>query len=78
MGMRVVSLTEEVFAINSELHVFGKARVVGGKILDKLLIVDRKHKIRDKLASTMQWIFGKVSNAANQVKNDMQAQTEIE
>lgn len=72
MGMKVVSLVEELLDINSELQLLGKLQVVNGKIFDKLLILDRKHKIKDKVTSILQWIFQNASRAANQVKADIE------
>jgi hypothetical protein len=72
MGMKVVSLVEELLDINSELQLLGKLQVVNGKIFDKLLILDRKHKIKDKVTSILQWMFQNASRAANQVKADIE------
>ncbi len=72
MGMKVVSLVEELLDINSELQLLSKLQVVNGKIFDKLLILDRKHKIKDKVTSILQWIFQNASRAANQVKADIE------
>ena len=72
MGMKVVSLVEELLDINSELQLLGKLQVVNGKIFDKLLILDRKHKIKDKVTSILQWIFQNASRAAKQVRADME------
>jgi hypothetical protein len=72
MGMKVVSLVEELLDINSELQLLSKLQVVNGKILDKILILDRKHKIKDKLTNILQWIFQNASKAAKQVRADME------
>jgi hypothetical protein len=70
MGMRVVSLFEEVLSINDDLKIMSKVGVVAGKILDKVLVLDRKHKIKDKLIRGFSWAYDQVSRTAEQVQTD--------
>lgn len=72
MGMRIVGLVQLVLAINSELRILGKAATVGGLIFDKMMIMDRKHRIKDKIVAVCKWGYDKVSRTAEQVKEDMQ------
>ena len=72
MGMRVVGLLQLVISINSELRILRKAATVGGLIFDKFMIMDRKHRIKDKIVSICKWGFDKVSRTAEQVKEEMQ------
>ena len=74
----MVSLTAELVEINSELEILSKLQTVCGKIFDKLLILDRKHRIKDKLVTTLQWIYSKASSAAQQVQTDMQEREEAQ
>jgi hypothetical protein len=78
MGMRVVSLGQEVLGINQELELLSKVGVVSGRVLDKLLILDRKHRIKDRLVVGFSWIYDKVSRTASRVQNDMQGTGEDE
>jgi hypothetical protein len=78
MGMRVVSLGQEVLGINQELELLSKVGVVSGKVLDKLLILDRKHRIKDRLVVGFTWCYDKISRTASRVQNDMQAKGEDE
>jgi hypothetical protein len=78
MGMRVVSLGQEVLGINQELELLSKVGAVTGKVLDKLLILDRKHRIKDRLVTGFSWCYDKISRTASQVQNDMQAKGEDE
>jgi hypothetical protein len=71
MGMRVVALAGEAIDINAELKIARKVSVVAGKLLDKALILDRKHRIKDKLVSGASWVYDKVSSTVNNVQNDM-------
>jgi hypothetical protein len=73
MGMRVVALGQEVLGINQELQLLRKLGVVSGKVLDKILIMDRKHRLKDRLVAGFTWAYDKVSRTASQVQNDMQA-----
>lgn len=71
MGMRVVSLFEEVLSINSDLKMMSKVGIVSGKILDKVLVLDRKHRIKDRLIAAFSWAYEQVSRTAQQVQTDI-------
>jgi len=71
MGMRVVGLGQEVIDINAELGVLRKSAVVGGKIFDKCMILDRKHRIKDRLISGFHWAYDQVTRTASQVQSDI-------
>jgi len=72
MGMRVVGLVQLIMAIQSELRILGKSATVAGLIFDKVMIMDRKHRIKDKIVAIGKWGYDKVSRTAEQVKEDMQ------
>ena len=72
MGMRVVGLFQVILTINSELRILSKTATVGGLIFDKIMIMDRKHKIKDKIVSICKWGYDKVSRTASQIQEDMQ------
>jgi hypothetical protein len=78
MGMRVVSLGQEVLGINQELELLSKLGVVTGKVFDKCMILDRKHRIKDRLVTGFSWCYDKISRTASQVQNDMQAKGDYE
>ena len=71
MGMRVAGLVKVVLGINTELRILGKAATVSGLIFDKIMIMDRKHRIKDKIVAIFQWGYDKVANTAEQVKEEM-------
>lgn len=71
MGMRVVGLVKVVLDIQSDLRILGKAATVGGLIFDKVMIMDRKHRIKDRIVAISKWGYEKVSRTADQVKEDM-------
>jgi hypothetical protein len=64
MGMRVVATGQELWNINVELELMHKVGVVSGKILDKLLILDRKHRIKDRILRGASFLYDQVSKAA--------------
>jgi hypothetical protein len=72
MGMRLVGLVRVALDINSELRILGKAATVGGLLFDKVMIMDRKHRIKDKIVAICKWGYDKVSRTAEQVKEEMQ------
>lgn len=67
MGMRLVAVIEELLDINAELKVVQKAGVVAGKILDKILILDRKHSIKDRIASALTFMYEQVASATGRM-----------
>ena len=73
MGMRVVSLTGECFDITSKLNIGRKSGIVGGKVLDKLLILDKKHRIKDRMTNSFSWIYQKALKTKSQVENDIRS-----
>ena len=66
MGMRVVAVAQETWHLQSELQLLSKAGVVAGKIADKLLILDRKHRIKDRVVSGVSFLYGQIVKATQQ------------
>ncbi|KAL7480908.1 hypothetical protein ACHAW6_006573 [Cyclotella cf. meneghiniana] len=71
MGMRVVGMIQLVLRINSELRILSKAGTVGGLIFDKIMIMDRKHRIKDKIIAVCKWMYDKISNTAAEMQADL-------
>ena len=65
MGARVVALLQEMLDINAELQVLSKLGVVSSKVLDKILILDRKHGLRDRIVGGFNFVYTQVTNAMN-------------
>lgn len=74
MGTRVVAFLSQLFRINVELDIAIKAGRFGGRILDRILILDRKHRIKDRLGQLGRWTYDRVSKTVSQVQSDMQEQ----
>ena len=66
MGMRVVAVAREAWVLQSELHLLSKVGTVAGKIADKLLILDRKHRIKDRVISGASFLYEQVMRATAQ------------
>ena len=71
MGARVVAVGSVVVDMNQELKLLSKTMVVAGKVLDKILILDRKHKIKDRIVTGATFLYEQLARAAKQVQNDM-------
>jgi hypothetical protein len=71
MGMKVVALIGEAIVINSELRVARKVARVGGKIFDKMMILDSKHRIKDRIVKGASWAYERASNTAARVQEDV-------
>ena len=69
MGMRVVALAREFMTIaNTDLHLPNKSAVVASAVLDKLLILDRQHSIRQRVGSGISALI----DAVSRIQRDMQ------
>jgi hypothetical protein len=51
LGMRVVAILQELWEIQADLKMIPKAAVVASQVLDKAMIFDRKHKVKDRFLS---------------------------
>jgi len=71
MGMRIVAMANEALGINSELKCARKVARVGGKIFDKMMILDRKHSIKDKVVRSATFVYDKASSTAGRVQDDV-------
>lgn len=69
MGMKVVAIFEEMMFAQSELRIVSKSMVVANRILDKLLILDRKHRIKDRVVSGIKWGYDKVTSTISEAQN---------
>ena len=71
MGMRVVALCEEMLRINTDLEILSKGGVVSGKIFNKIMFLDSKHRIKDRIVAGASFAAGQIANQMNRVQNDM-------
>lgn len=65
MGMRVVSMIQELWEIQDDLKIIPKTAVVSGQVLDRLLIFDRKHKVKDRFLSLVTKGYDQAMSAAS-------------
>jgi len=72
MGMRIVAFVGEIIEVNDELSIVSKVGTVVGKILDKMLILDRKHKVRERLTKIFTQIYNILSRTVSKVQEDIQ------
>ena len=68
LGLRAAALAGEAWNIQDELAIGPKAGKVASRLLDKLLILDRKHRLKDKIVGVSGWAFEQVSRAVSQVQ----------
>eukprot|EP00934_Nitzschia_sp_Nitz4_P008215 Nitzschia sp. Nitz4//scaffold208_size52459//14211//15336//NITZ4_006808-RA/size52459-augustus-gene-0.2-mRNA-1//1//CDS//3329541645//8205//frame0 len=57
MGMRVVAWVQAWIQIQRQLDILPKTMVVFSRILDRLLILDRQHRLRDRLMGWLQSLY---------------------
>jgi len=72
MAMKLISLLSELMYLNDELGVLKKSGVVLNIILDKLLILDRKHSIRDRVTKALRLLYGQIMGIVNKVRADVE------
>lgn len=73
-GMRVVSLALEVKDINEELGLIPKIMTMSGKIFDKLMIMDRKHRIKDRIVEIFMLFYQFVARIVQEAQGTRQEQ----
>ena len=76
MGMRVVSLGQEMVEMNRELGLLVKLGRVSARILDKLMVLDRKHNVRDRVVSAVSFLYDQISATASRMQTDIRQQQE--
>jgi len=64
VGARVVALLRESAAINRELRVLPACGAVAEVVWDRLLFLDRQHRIRDKVTGAVGWMYQQAMSAA--------------
>lgn len=66
MGMRVVALLQELWSIQTDLRIIPKTAVVTSQVIDKMMIFDRKHRVKDRfLAIVAQAYESSQANRGN-------------
>ena len=65
LGMRVVALLTELWEIQAQLKLIPKAAVVSGQIIDRAMILDRKHRVKDRFLSLVTTSYNKVMDMTN-------------
>jgi hypothetical protein len=66
-GMRVVSAVGELWEIQADLAIIPKATVVSSQIIDKAMILDRKHRVKDRFLSLANKGYEQASKLASQI-----------
>lgn len=74
MGMRVVSLGQEMVEMNRELGLLVKLGRVSARILDKLMVLDRKHNVRDRVVAGVSFLYDQISATASRMQTDIRQQ----
>ena len=74
MGMRVVALAKEFWSIQTDLQLWPKLGIVGSKLLDKILILDRQHGIKDRIVALVMWIYSQIQQVSSQIQQQQQQQ----
>lgn len=68
MGMRVVAILQELWDIQADLRIIPKAAIVSGQVLDKCMIFDRKHRVKDRFLALVTRGYDQVMQASSQMQ----------
>ncbi|GMI59756.1 hypothetical protein ScalyP_jg10569 [Parmales sp. scaly parma] len=71
MGMKIVAFFSTLMWINEDLFVAGKFSSCVGITFAKMMVFDRKHRIKDKLSSLLAWLAGIFSKMFGGVADDL-------
>ncbi len=76
MGMRVVRAVTELWEIQADLQIIPKATVVSSQVIDKAMILDRKHRVKDRFLSFANKGYEQVSKVAEQVQKQQRGRND--
>merc|ERR1712025_1333169 len=68
MGMRGVRILSELWEIQADLQIIPKATVVSSQVIDKAMILDRKHRVKDRFLSFANKGYAQASKVAEQIQ----------
>jgi hypothetical protein len=77
MGMRVVAGGQTLLQVLNELDVPRQTGVVTNLIMGWLLILDRQHKIKDRLIQAAAWVYAFAMRRLGQLQRDYQQSTAV-
>ena len=60
LGMRVIALLQELWEIQAQLKLIPKAAVVSGQLIDRAMILDRKHRVKDRFLALVTSSYNRV------------------
>ena len=67
-AMRVVAACTELWKIQADLQIIPKTTVVSSQIIDKTMIFDRKHRVKDRFLSFASKGYQSASKVAEQIQ----------
>ena len=73
-GMRVVATVQTLWELQKDLGMTPKVWKVASLLLDKLLILDRQHRLKDKLVAFLSAIYDQVMRLVHQLQLQQQQQ----
>lgn len=68
MGMRVVAMVQELWDIQQQLGIVPKAAVVSSQVIDRLMVLDRQHKVKDRFLTVVNAGYEQVVKTASKVQ----------
>lgn len=66
--MRVVSTAGQLWEIQADLQIIPKATVVSSQIIDRAMILDRKHKVKDRFLALASKGYDQATKVAAQIQ----------
>lgn len=63
MGLRLVALAGQVGRLNSDLGIVTKGGAAASKLINTILVFDRKHRVQEKLGSLANWVRDRLSSS---------------
>lgn len=71
-GMRVVATVQTLWDLQKDLNISPKFWKVASLLLDKLLILDRQHRLKDKLVAFLSLIYDQILRVVQQMQGQQQ------
>lgn len=75
LGMRLVAGGQLTVRLNRELELVPRAAAVGSHVLDRLLVLDRQHRIRDQLGAAASMLYDQCAAVLRDLQQQSQQQS---
>lgn len=74
MGMRIIAVLQELWNVQTDLRIIPKAAVVTSQIIDKMMVFDRKHRVKDRFLALVTRAYDQVTQSTSEMQDNQDNQ----